>query len=136
MVGRRRKYKPITPRHFSPCSLCEYFLNFNFIFQFIFSGYTKLELIQLKMLTIKLTRSGGQLGKKLHSSHQIDMDEQLLVKKLKSLAPEKIPLERDGIYHSLTINGKKTYPIDLGKLKGDLKKIVGRMEDDLKVQED
>jgi hypothetical protein len=62
------------------------------------------------MTSIQLKRSGGQLGKTLQASMNIDE-----------------------FSYKIIINEKKTYPIDITQLKGKLKKIVSKMEDDLKV---
>lgn len=86
------------------------------------------------MTTIQLKRSGGQLGKTLRSTLQVNMDEEELIEKLKAAAPENNPNERDALYHSVTINKKKTFPIDMALLKGNLKKIVSELEDKLQIE--
>jgi hypothetical protein len=86
------------------------------------------------MIQIKLERSGGQLGKNLQAKTQIDMKEEVLVKKLKAIAPLENPYARDDFYHNIIINGKKTFPIDMALLKGSLKKIVETLEENLTVE--
>jgi hypothetical protein len=85
------------------------------------------------MTSIQLKRSGGQLGKTLQASMDIDMDEKELLKQLKEVDPSQNPLARDEFSYQIIINEKKIYPIDITQLKGKLKKIVSKMEDDLKV---
>jgi hypothetical protein len=85
------------------------------------------------MITIQLKRSGGQLGKTLQATHQVDMDEEEIIKKLKAVTPVSNPQARDDFYYSIIVNRKKTFPIDRTLLKGKLKKIVEELEDDLKV---
>ncbi len=85
------------------------------------------------MINIKLTRSGGQLGKKMQASRQVNMDEKILVTKLRAAAPVPNPYARDEFKYNLTINEKQVYPIDMSLLKGNIKKMVIEMEDDLKV---
>jgi hypothetical protein len=88
------------------------------------------------MIHIKLERSGGQLGKSLQASKQVNIKEEELVKKLKAIAPAKNPYARDDFYNSIIINEKKTYPIDMALLKGNLKKIVEELEENLKLDKD
>jgi hypothetical protein len=87
------------------------------------------------MIHIKLERSGGQLGKNLQASKQVNVKEEELVKKLKAIAPIENPYARDDFFHSIIINGKKKFPIDITLLKGNLKKIVEALEEDLKVDD-
>jgi hypothetical protein len=88
------------------------------------------------MIHIKLERSGGQLGKSLQASKQVNIKEEELVKKLKAIAPVKNPYARDDFYNSIIINEKKTYPIDMALLKGNIKKIVEELEENLKLNKD
>jgi hypothetical protein len=83
------------------------------------------------MTRIQLRRSGGQIGKTLQASLDIDMDEKELVKQLKEVAPVQNPLARDGFSYNIIVNDKKTYPIDIAQLKGKLKKLISKMEDGL-----
>jgi hypothetical protein len=85
------------------------------------------------MTQIQLKRSGGQIGKTLQSSLDIDMDEKELIKQLKEVAPLQNTLARDVFSYNIIVNEKKTYPIDITQLKGKLKKMISKMEDDLKV---
>lgn len=85
------------------------------------------------MTHIQLKRSGGQIGKTLQASMDIDIDEKDLVKQLKEVAPVQNTLARDGFSYNIVVNEKKTYPIDITQLKGKLKKMISKMEDDLKV---
>jgi hypothetical protein len=88
------------------------------------------------MVTIQLRRSGGQLGKTLQATHQIDIDEEDIIEKLKAVAPVNNPDARDDFYYSVTINKKKAFPIDITLLKGGLKKIISTLENNLKVEGD
>jgi hypothetical protein len=88
------------------------------------------------MVHIKLVQSGGQLGKNLQASTQVNLKEEDLVKKLKAIAPIDNSFARDDFYHSITINGKKKFPIDITLLKGSLKKIVEGLEENLKIEKD
>jgi hypothetical protein len=83
------------------------------------------------MVHIKLERSGGQLGKNLQASKQVNTKEEDLIKKLKAIAPTENPYARDDFFHSIIINGKKKFPIDIALLKGNLKKIVDELEENL-----
>lgn len=83
------------------------------------------------MTHIQLRRSGGQIGKTLQASMDIDMDEKELVKQLKEVAPVQNPLARDEFSYNIIVNEKKTYPIDITQLKGKLKKLISKMEDGL-----
>ena len=87
------------------------------------------------MTKIELKRSGGLLGKSLQAARQVDMDEHAIIKKLKNIAPADNPYARDDFYHSITINENQTFPIDMGLLKGALKKIITELEGDLKSEE-
>jgi hypothetical protein len=87
------------------------------------------------MTKIELNRSGGMLGKNLQAARQVDMDEEAIIKKLKDIAPVDNPYARDDFYHSITINENQTFPIDMGLLKGKLKKIITELEGNLKVKE-
>lgn len=87
------------------------------------------------MIKIELTRSGGLLGKSLQSVTEVDMDEETVIKKLKNIAPVDNPYARDDFYHSITINEQQTFPIDMGLLKGKLKKIITELEGNLKINE-
>ena len=88
------------------------------------------------MIKIELKRSGGLLGKSLQAARQVDMDEEAIIKKLKSIAPVDNPYARDDFYHSITLNGKQSFPIDMGLLKGNLKKIITELESNLKSEEE
>jgi hypothetical protein len=83
------------------------------------------------MTHIQLRRSGGQIGKTLQASMEIDMDEKELVKQLKEVAPVQNPLARDAFSYNIIVNEKKTYPINITQLKGKLKKLISKMEDGL-----
>ncbi len=85
------------------------------------------------MVHIKLERSGGQLGKSLQASTKIDVKEETLEKKLKAIAPKENPYARDDFYHSITLNGKKTFAIDVTLLKGSLKKVIENLEENLTI---
>ena len=85
------------------------------------------------MISIQLKRSGGQLGKSLHATRDVDLEEADVVKELKQIAPAANPQARDDFYHSVSINGGESFPIDMSLLKGDLKKIITGLENDLKV---
>lgn len=88
------------------------------------------------MIKVQLKRSGGMLGKTLQSSAKVDMDETEIIKKLKAVAPAKNPYARDEFYHSITVNNKKTFPVDMAMVKGNLKKIIEGLEDDLKIDDE
>jgi hypothetical protein len=85
------------------------------------------------MTHIQLKRSGGQIGKTLQSSMDIDMDEKDLISGLNQFAPVKNPLARDEFNYYIVVNGNKSFPIDIAQLKGRLKKIVNKLENDLRV---
>ncbi len=87
------------------------------------------------MTHIQLRRSGGQVGKTLQASKDIDMDENDLINNLKQILPVHDPLLRDDFSYKIVVNGKKTYPIDVSQLKGKLKKIVNALEADLSAEE-
>jgi hypothetical protein len=87
------------------------------------------------MINIKLERSGGQLGKNLQSSKQVNAKEEELIKKLKTFAPSQNPYARDDFNYNIII-GKKAFPIDMALLKGSLKKIVAELEENLIVNND
>lgn len=89
--------------------------------------------LKQKMTTIQLKRSGGQLGKMLTATKDVDMPEEEIVNKLVTAAPQKNALARDEFYYSIVINNR-TYPIDRSLLKGGLKKIVDDLENNLKVE--
>lgn len=86
------------------------------------------------MIKIELIRSGGMLGKNLQADGVIDMAEESILEKLKSIAPVDNNEVRDGFYHSITVNGSHTFPIDINLLKGKLKKAVAELEANLKVK--
>lgn len=85
------------------------------------------------MISIQLKRSGGQLGKSLTAKRDVDLEEADVVKELKELAPAANPQARDDFHHSISINGGESFPVDMSLLKGNLKKIITGLEDDLKV---
>ncbi len=84
------------------------------------------------MISIQLKRSGGQLGKSLSASREVDLEEGDVVKQLKEIAPVANPQARDDFHHSISINGGESFPIDMSLLKGNLKKIITALENDLK----
>jgi hypothetical protein len=86
------------------------------------------------MVHIKLERSGGQLGKTLQAAKEIKLVEADVIKKLKEIAPTQNLLARDDFYDTITINGKKSFPIDITLLKGNIKKIITKLEENLKVK--
>jgi hypothetical protein len=83
------------------------------------------------MIQLQLKRSGGQLGKSLRASREVDMDEAAVIKELKAMAPVTNPQARDDFHHSISVNGGESFPIDTSLLKGNLKKIITELEDDL-----
>lgn len=85
------------------------------------------------MIKIQLKRSGGQLGKSLQSTREVDIVESQIIKALQEVAPEKNPLSRDSFHYSITINDNQTFPIDLTRLKGELKKLVSELDKSLKL---
>jgi hypothetical protein len=85
------------------------------------------------MINIRLKRSGGLLGKTLQAERHIDMEESDAVHELIKAAPEINPQERDGFHHSISINGGKTYPVDMALLEGDLKNVISSLENELSV---
>jgi hypothetical protein len=87
------------------------------------------------MVHIKLERSGGQLGKSLQASKQVNIKEEDLIKKLKAIAPTDNPYARDDFHHTIVV-GKKKFLIDMALLKGNLKKIVEELEENLKIEKD
>ncbi|HLO82164.1 MAG TPA: hypothetical protein VK166_14460 [Chitinophagaceae bacterium] len=86
------------------------------------------------MTHIQLRRSGGQIGKTLQASKDIDMDEMELINSLKQIAPVHDPQMRDDFSYKVVVNRQKSFPIDISQLKGKLKKIVRELEDDLKAE--
>lgn len=86
------------------------------------------------MITIKLERSGGQLGKTLQASKQVNIKEDELVKKLKAIAASENPDARDDFYHRIFINDKKAFPIDMALLKGRFKKLIEELEANLTIE--
>jgi hypothetical protein len=84
------------------------------------------------MVTIKLKRTGGFMGKSMEATRMIDIGEDMLIKKLTKVACIENEAARDDFNHSITINGSKTFSIDMTLLKGNLKKIIEEMEDELK----
>lgn len=87
------------------------------------------------MIKIQLNRSGGQLGKTLQSTREVDMAESQIIETLQEVAPEKNPLARDSFHYSITINDNQTLPIDITRLKGELKKLVNELDKSLKLPE-
>jgi hypothetical protein len=84
------------------------------------------------MITIKLKRTGGFMGKSIESTRILDISEDVFIKKLTKVASTENVAARDDFNHSITINGSKTFLIDMALLKGSLKKIIEGMEDELK----
>lgn len=84
------------------------------------------------MVEIELQRSGGFMGRSASAQDRFDIDEALLLAKLKSASRDPNPMARDDFYYTLLINGKP-YDVDPGKLKGDLRKIFNKLEDKLEL---
>ena len=84
------------------------------------------------MVRIQLKRSGGQLGKTLQSATEVDMPESELMKSLLEVVPRENPMARDAFHYSITLNGQ-TFPIDIARLKGTLKKVVHELDENLKL---
>ena len=89
----------------------------------------------LKMIKIQLNRSGGMLGKNLKAVSHIDIDEKVIIKKLTMAAPVQNPYARDDFNYSINVN-EKEFPVDVSLLKGELKKIINKLEDNLKAEND
>jgi hypothetical protein len=84
------------------------------------------------MVTIELQRSGGFMGRPASASGTFDVDELALMAKLNDAAREPNPMARDDFYYTIVINGK-SFDIDAGKLKGQLREIFTKLESKLKV---
>ena len=87
------------------------------------------------MIKIQLNRSGGLLGKTLQSTREVDMSESQIIKTLQEVTPEKNTLARDSFHYSITINDNQTLPIDITRLKGELRKLVNELDKSLKQPE-
>ncbi len=85
------------------------------------------------MVTIELQRSGGLMGRSASARGEFDLDEDELAIKLKQAVRDPNPKARDDFYYTMVINQKKQFAVDAGKLKGELKKIFSKLEDELKV---
>jgi hypothetical protein len=84
------------------------------------------------MIKLELTQSGGIMGKSLHASAKVDIDEDELLEMLKELERPVDRSMRDGLFHNITINGKQKMRIDAHQAKGKLKKILQGLIRDLK----
>jgi hypothetical protein len=80
------------------------------------------------MVNIRLTRTGGFMGKTMQAAKEVDIDKDVLLKKLVKIVAIENRIARDNFYYNISIDGDKDFPIDVTSARGKLKKILEDME--------
>ena len=83
------------------------------------------------MISIAWKRSGGLMGRTLEATGEVDLQPGELERALQRA--ERVPQEqaRDQFADVLVVGGK-AYPVDIERIRGPLKKVLDRMETELR----